>query len=163
MGRVTAITIAPAKGAARQSVDRAELRSNWGLEGDAYAGPGPRQVVLLAAAARDAIEAAKRPTGGGSLGYGPTGSGGERATTGLCYPRFRENILVDGLDPGTLTSGATLNIGQASLCVSEASKRCYPECTMDKRACQIRGHVAFCTVERGGAVAVGDDVAAVSA
>lgn len=117
-------------------MERAELRAHWGIVGDAYAGPGPRQVVLYNVRSRAALEQATEP--------------------GLCYPRFRENLLLDGLDHGSFPQGARVRIADVVLEVSEARKRCWPECALPRSHCVIREHVAFCVVVTGGAVGVGD-------
>mgnify|MGYP006279925025 CR=1 FL=1 len=138
MAEVARIHLAPERGAERRLVQRAELRASWGIVGDVYAGPGARQVVLYGAESRTALESAAEP--------------------GLCYPRFRENLLLEGLDPGTLELGARIRIADVVLEVSEARKRCWPECALPRPACVIRDHVAFCIVVAGGAIDVGDRV-----
>ena len=46
-GEVVAVCISEGKGTAKENVGRAVLRPEWGLEGDAHAGPWHRQVSLL--------------------------------------------------------------------------------------------------------------------
>lgn len=137
-GTIDSILYATEKGRPRQQADSALLKPDWGIEGDAYAGPGERQLLLFWSEAREEVDTAENQ--------------------GLCYPRFRENLLIRGLDPGTLRPGDRLRAGDTLLRVTEASKRCYPECELPKRECQIRGHVAFCAVEKGGAVAVETEI-----
>lgn len=136
---LTRIQAAPARGAERVSLVRADLHTEWGIAGDAYGGPGDRQVVLLDACARAAID---------------EGTGEQ----GVCYPRFRENLLIEDLNAGRLAPGMRLVIGTVVLEVTAAGKRCFPECTLPRGECHIRAGVAFCRVIRGGSVQVGDDV-----
>ena len=112
------------------------VRTNWGIVGDRHAGPGSRQILLFLEDARRAMEGVNQP--------------------GLCYARFRENFLVGGLDPSALVPGAQLKVGDAELRISEARKRCYPECTIASTECHIRDHMAFAEVVRGGTVRIGD-------
>lgn len=134
-GRVVSISIAPAKQGSRITMEGARLIAGFGLEGDAYGGPGPRQLVLFSREARLRVDLASR--------------------RGLCYSKFRENIGVEGLDPGSLSPGTLLAAGEAVLRISEAKKRCYPECTLPREECAISGHLAFCEVLRGGWVDIG--------
>lgn len=136
---LTWIQTAPARGAGRVSVGRADLRTEWGIIGDAYGGPGDRQVVLFDASSRRTIDE----------GLGEQG---------VCYPRFRENLLIEGLNARRLAPGLRLVIGPVVLEVTEAGKRCFPECALPRDECHIRVGVAFCRVIRGGAIQVGDDV-----
>lgn len=136
---VRQIQIAPVRGGDRVQMESAELKVDSGITGDAYAGPGDRQVVVFSAAARRAV----------------TESVGEH---GVCYPRFRENLLIEGVHAGRLEPGTRLGIGMAVLEVTAARKRCFPECTLPRQSCHIRGAVAFCRVITSGEIRVGDDV-----
>ena len=48
MGLLEAICVSVEKGSVKQPVSSAELRENWGIEGDAHAGEWHRQISLLA-------------------------------------------------------------------------------------------------------------------
>jgi MOSC domain-containing protein YiiM len=119
-------------------VPEVELRPDWGAVGDKHAGPGDRQLLILSRDAREAIDTAVAP--------------------GLCYRRFRENLLVDGLDPGDLRPGDILIAGSTRLRITAATKRCYPECTLHPSECRIRAHLAFAAVVTGGRVRRGDEI-----
>jgi hypothetical protein len=54
--RVEAVNIAAAKGVAKHEVPEIILRENFGIAGDAHAGPWHRQVSLLAGEAIDAMK-----------------------------------------------------------------------------------------------------------
>jgi MOSC domain-containing protein YiiM len=136
--RITGLYLAPGRKAPRRPAPELHLRPEHGIEGDAYAGPGDRQVVFFEAAARKALEAAEQQ--------------------GLCYARFHENIRVEGLELGALAAGDRLEMGSAVVEITSVSKRCYAECSLSSGECHIRGRVAFGRVTRGGVVAVGDVV-----
>ena len=140
-GTIANILIAMEKKKSRTSVESAALIPDWGIEGDAHGGPGDRQIVLFAKAARERIRADRTP--------------------GLCYPRFRENIAITGFDPGTLPVGSSLAVGEAQLVVTSTQKKCYPECSIARSSCEIQGHVAFCRVEIGGTITTGCDISTV--
>lgn len=137
---VTGLFITRERKGPRESLATAELRADHGIRGDAYAGPGERQVVLFEAAARSAIAASQQQ--------------------GLCYARFHENVRVEGLDLASLSAGERLSIGDATVEITSARKRCYAECSLGPGDCLIRGHVAFARVVVGGTVSVGARVAA---
>jgi MOSC domain-containing protein YiiM len=137
-GTIELILYAPQKGKPRQQVDAVLVVPGFGIKGDAYAGPGERQLLLFSRDARTKVDRAEK--------------------SGLCYARFSENLLVAGLDPGALKPGDRLRVGEATLKITKASKKCYPECELSADQCHIRGHVAFCEVERGGTISQGDSV-----
>ena len=113
-----------------------------GVEGDFHQG-GERQVSLLSAEARLWIEA-------------QTG----QAKRGLCFGRFRENILIEGLPLEDLENGSLLYVGDAVLRISMRSKHCYDECGLFSKGmtCLLLGSAAFAVVEQSGVVRIGDAV-----
>jgi MOSC domain-containing protein YiiM len=139
---VTGLFVRRERKGPRESQSEAHLIADHGIRGDAYAGPGDRQVVLFEDAARAALAAAQEQ--------------------GLCYARFYENVRVEGLDLGSLTPGDRLSIGHATVEITSARKRCYAECSLSPGECLIRGHLAFARVVAGGTVSVGAAVAAAS-
>ena len=136
--RITGLYLAPRRKAPRRPAPDLRLRPEHGIEGDAYAGPGDRQVVFFEAGAREALEAAEHE--------------------GLCYARFHENIRVEGLELDALAPGDRLGMGSAVVEITSVAKRCYAECSLSPGECHIRGRVAFGRVTRGGVVALGDVV-----
>jgi MOSC domain-containing protein YiiM len=138
VAHIDALILADADAGCNRPVAEVELRPDWGVVGDKHAGPGDRQLLIFARDAREAIDAAAAP--------------------GLCYGRFRENLLVDGLDPGDLRPGDVLMIGATRLRITAATKRCFPECTLALSECRIRAHLAFAAVITGGRVRRGDEI-----
>ena len=131
------------KGEPGTTLSEMTLLEGLGVEGDFHQG-GERQVSLLSAEVRRWMEA--------------------QTEKGLCFGRFRENILVEGLPLENLKSGDLLSVGNAVLRISAHSKHCYNECALfskgKKMPCRLSGCAAFAVVERGGAIRIGDFVIA---
>jgi molybdenum cofactor synthesis domain-containing protein len=141
-GKVEAICTSQRKGIPKTAVSTALLRRDHGIEGDAHAGPGHRQVSLLA---HEHIEAFKM-------------SGHVDLRSGA----FAENLVVSGLDLGSLGLGSRVRVGtDAILAITQLGKRCHQRCTIyDKTGDCIMPRVGlFARVLAGGALAVGDAVA----
>jgi cyclic pyranopterin monophosphate synthase len=133
---ITGLLIAPQRKAPRRAVSELYLSPEHGIGGDAYAGPGDRQVVFFEDRARRALDAAEQ--------------------RGLCYARFHENVRVEGLELGALAPGDRLALGSAVVEITSVEKRCHAECSLSPGECRIRGRVAFGRVTQEGVVAVGD-------
>ncbi|MFQ6133853.1 MAG: MOSC domain-containing protein, partial [Armatimonadota bacterium] len=102
--RLVAVCIGTEKGQPKQAVSAGILVADQGLEGDAHAGSGHRQVSLLS---RQAIE-------GMQAKLGP-----------LEWGAFGENLVAEGLDTSSLGLGSRLRIGeQALLEVTQIGKVC---------------------------------------
>jgi molybdopterin adenylyltransferase len=141
-GRVEAICTSQRKGVPKTAVATAQLRSDHGIEGDAHAGPGHRQVSLLA---HEHIESFKMS------GHIDLRSGG-----------FAENLVVSGLDLGSLGLGSRVRVGaDAILTITQLGIRCRQRCAIyDKTGdCTMPRMGLFARVLAGGALAVGDAVA----
>ena len=128
----------PEKGRA-ETLGELVLLESIGVEGD-FAKGGDRQVSLLTADARKAVEA--------------------QSARGLCFGRFVENILVDGLNPEEMREGALLYIGGAVLQVSPSKKKCHDGCAirLENARCPLSECVRFAAVIEGGLVRIGDGV-----
>lgn len=143
-GRVVWIGLRPARRAAMLSVERAELKTGFGLVGDRYSAyGGVRQVTLIAAEHLAAI--------GGFLGL-----------SGPAAPeRLRRNIVVSGINLLALKDRRFL-LGEAVL---EWSGECDPCSRMDEElgpggynAVRRHGGITARVLE-SGAVALGDAIA----
>lgn len=88
---------------------------------------------------------------------------GLRALGGLCTERFDADLRTEGLDYATLRAGDRLRLGEATLVLTAVGKRCFDECPLRQRGerCPLPRGCAFARVERGGAIALGDEVALV--
>jgi len=143
-GRVFSINVSVEKGQLKQMVGGAMLRAGHGVEDDAHAGPGRRQVSLLGI---ETIEAAEHRAGGADVDFRP----------GI----FAENITTEDVDLRSVRVGDTIRIGAtAQLCVSQIGKECHDGCAIMKRtgACVMPKRGVFAVVLSGGPVRVHDRI-----
>jgi MOSC domain-containing protein YiiM len=110
-----------------------------GLEGDAHAGFGHRQVSLLAA---ESI--AKMKARGLDVGPGD----------------FAENVTTSGIDLVSLPIGTRLRLGKALLEVSQIGKVCHSRCAIFEEAgdCVMPREGIFARILSSGNVRTGDPV-----
>jgi len=135
--KISYLTIFRSKGESGESVTEVNLLKDLGVEGDFHQG-GERQVTILPAETRRWLDA--------------------QTERGLCFDRFRENILIEG--SGEIKPGSLLSVGDAVLRISAFVKPCFDECALAAcgTPCRLSGRAVFATVERGGTVRVGDAV-----
>ena len=138
--RVVAVNVSGRKGERKTPVPKATLVPDHGVEQDAHAGPGHRQVSLLAA---ESI--AKMKEKGIDVGPGD----------------FAENGTVEGIDLAALKVGDRLIVGEALVEISQIGKECHDRCAIYFQAgdCVMPREGVFARVVRGGVVAPGDPVA----
>lgn len=138
-GRVVSVNVARDKGARKTPVDAATLIAGHGVEGDGHAGPGHRQVSLLAV---ESI-AAMRDCG---LEVGP----GD----------FAENVTTEGIAVVRLPVGARLRVGAARLEVTQIGKVCRDRCEIFRLAgdCVMPREGIFARVLEGAQVRAGDEI-----
>lgn len=137
MGTVRAVCVSERKGTPKRPQQQVQLAANYGVEGDAHAGTGHRQVSLLAAEQIDAFR--KR---GAQIEYGA----------------FGENVVVEGLDLGALRPGTRLRCGNARLEVTQIGKECHTACAIREAVgdCIMPREGVFARVLQGGMVRPGD-------
>ena len=137
--KIVGLTRYGKKGEPGESLSEARFLEGLGVEGDMHQG-GEKQVSLLSAEARRWMDA--------------------QSEKGLCFGRFRENVLIEGLSLEDLESGSLLSLGDAVLRISVHGKHCYDECGLFSKGipCRLSGSAAFAVVERGGMVRIGDVV-----
>ena len=145
MAKVLAVCISEKKGVQKHPVDRAELRANHGIVGDAHAGPWHRQVSLLGI---DSVQKLQ-----------------EKITLQLKPGDFAENILVDGLTVYKLPVGTELKLGSALCRVTQIGKTCHMDCAIRKAAgdCVMPREGIFVEVLEGGEVRPGDEIQVIEA
>ena len=138
--RVVAVNVSGRKGERKTPVPGAILVPDHGVERDAHAGPGHRQVSLLAA---ESI--AKMKEKGVDVGPGD----------------FAENVTVEGIDLTALKVGDRLIVGEALVEISQIGKECHDRCAIYFQAgdCVMPREGVFARVLLGGKVAAGDRVA----
>lgn len=76
---------------------------------------------------------------------------------GFCIRRFKENLLLSGVDLTSVTVGDQLEVGTTILEITVAGKKCYPECPVYERSgpCGLDRHAAFAKVVQSGTVSLG--------
>jgi MOSC domain-containing protein YiiM len=125
-GRIHAVSVSDRKGVVKHNVDQARLLKDHGLEGDAHAEGGIRQVSLLAMASIDKMVAAGAKVAPGD---------------------FAENLTVEGLAVMSLPVGTRLKVGDTvELEITQIGKTCH-------KGCAIREQVGDCVMPREGVFA----------
>ncbi|NLZ25768.1 MAG: MOSC domain-containing protein [Clostridiales bacterium] len=142
MAKVIAVNISEKKGVAKHPVDKATLVENFGVLGDAHAGPGIRQVSLLG------IESINKMK--------------EYGLDGLCTGKFAENITTEGIELFKLSVGNKLKIGETLHEVSQIGKKCHAHegCEISKKIgiCVMPKEGIFTIVLKGGEIKPGDEI-----
>jgi len=139
-GKVLAVNISEDKGTKKTNVQSCALMKDFGLKGDAHAGPWHRQVSLLA---NESIE--KMRAKGLNVGYGD----------------FAENVTTEGVDLVHLPIGTKIRIGNSViLSVTQIGKECHERCAIYYQAgdCVMPKEGIFAEVVNEGAVKVGDEI-----
>ncbi len=137
-GKILAINFSPHKGGKKINVGYGRLLENMGLENDAHAEGGIRQVSLLA---KESIE--KIRAKGLEVGYGD----------------FAENLTTEGIPLSTLPIGTRLRVGaEVLLEISQIGKVCYNRCQIFFTVgdCVMPREGIFAQVIKGGYICVGD-------
>lgn len=138
-GIVLSINVSEKKSVRKKPVDSALLVKDRGIEGDAHAEGGIRQVSLLA---MESIQKMRE--------LGVNVNPGD----------FAENITTEGLDLLALPVGTKLSIGEAVLEVSQHGKVCHTKCNIYKTVgdCVMPREGIFCKILKGGIVKNGDKI-----
>ncbi len=139
-GRVLAVNISEQKGTRKANIQSCLALKDFGLQGDAHAGPWHRQVSLLA---NESIK--KMQAMGLKVGYGD----------------FAENITTEGVDLVHLPIGTTIRIGNGVvLRVTQIGKVCHTRCAIYYQAgdCVMPKEGIFAEVLNEGEVKVGDEI-----
>ena len=141
---VIAVNISEKKGTSKHPVPYAVCKVNYGIEGDAHAGAGIRQISLLGI---ESIVNFKRD---------------KKDAVGLCEGKFAENVTTRGICLFKLPVGTLLRIGTAELKVSQIGKKCHADegCEIARKygICAMPREGIFCTVEKEGVIRAGDGI-----
>lgn len=138
IGRVLAVNLSTKKGEFKYPVDEAMALVDHGLEGDAHAGPGKRQISLLANESIDKMR--------------------ELGLEGLCFGKFAENITTEGILLYKYPVGTRLEIGNSIQEISQIGKKCHHGCEVAKQIgmCIMPKEGLFTIVIESGTVKPGD-------
>ena len=140
MAYVEAVCLSYKKGTVKKEKDKVEVRQNWGIEGDAHAGPWHRQVSFLAS---ESIEKARKQ--GLDVTFGD----------------FAENIATEGVDWEKMQIGTKLQLGDSTLLeITQIGKECHNRCAIYYQAgdCIMPREGIFAKVLEGGTVNNGDNI-----
>jgi len=139
-GKVLAVNVSEEKGTKKTNIQSCDLLKDFGLKGDAHAGPWHRQVSLLANESIDKMKAM-----GLKVGYGD----------------FAENITTEGVDLVHLPIGTTIRVGDSVLLrVTQIGKECHERCAIYYQAgdCVMPKEGIFAEVLSEGEVKAGDEI-----
>ena len=140
VGKILAVCVSERRGEQKHPVEKIILRASHGIEGDAHAGSGHRQVSLLGAESVAKLQPRVR----------------EKLQPGA----FAENILTEGLCLYELPVGTRLKIGTAVCEVTQIGKECHGDCAIRKAAgdCMMPREGIFVKVLESGEARPGDEV-----
>ena len=140
-GTVRAVCISPAKGTEKKPVEKGVFIPGFGIENDAHAGSGHRQVSLLSCESVEEFN---------------------RRGAGVTDGAFGENLLVEGIDLKTLPVGSVLKAGTVVLRTTQIGKDCHSSCAIRRRTgdCIMPREGIFAEVLEGGEIRPGDAVTA---
>ncbi len=144
-GKILAVNISQKKGEKKNNIDCGLFLENLGLENDAHAEPGIRQVSLLARESIDKIRAK-----GLDVKYGD----------------FAENLTTEGIDLPLLPIGTRLKVGDKVLLeVSQIGKVCHNRCNIFYTVgdCVMPREGIFAKVLSGGQIKVGASIEIITA
>lgn len=145
-GKIYSINISKSKGVGKSSVKSAKLVENLGLENDAHAEKGIRQVSLLAwESIKKQNECPKVKKGIGSLKPGD----------------FAENITTESIKLSDLNIGDKLLIGENIILeISKIGKECHRYCSIYYKTgdCIMPREGIFAKVLKGGEIKTGDTI-----
>ncbi len=139
-GRIKAISVSKERGTQKTNVPRAELKTDFGIVGDAHSGNWHRQVSLLGIESIDKMIAK-----------------GAKVTPG----NFAENITTEGIDLCALEIGSKLKLGSGvELEITQFGKECHSGCEIFEQVgdCIMPREGIFARVLKSGSISVGDTI-----
>jgi hypothetical protein len=156
---VVSVNLSADKGVPKDAVLAAEFRPEFGVVGDAHAGPGLRQVSLLAL---ESIERQRQVLQERRAnGEEPRCGKGCDLSRELRPGVFAENLTICGIGLAQLPLGTWLRVGKdVVLEVSKIGKECHVGCAIFELLgdCVMPREGVFARVITGGVVHQGDEV-----
>jgi MOSC domain-containing protein YiiM len=131
--RIIKLGIVPENTKQAVYVKTTEFVAGKGMVGDKHYGDAERQVCILLKASADWRDSQPEDQ------------------QGLCFRKFKENILIDGVEPGGLRPGDSVQLGDAEL-VIDGFKNCYAECPIydNDNDCVLKLGGYFASVTKSG-------------
>lgn len=139
MGIVKAICISEKRGTQKETIDNANIKFGYGIEGDAHGGDWHRQISLLS---YDKIEDFRIK--GAEIDFGA----------------FGENLVVEGFDFRNLLVGTRFQCNDVILEMTQIGKECHTHCQIYHKMgdCIMPREGVFAKVITGGTISVGDEM-----
>ncbi|MCP4601568.1 MAG: MOSC domain-containing protein [Proteobacteria bacterium] len=141
---IISIALRKKKGTRKNPVQEAKLLQDYGIEGDAHAGPWHRQVSFLAS---ESIERSRKQ--GLDVTFGD----------------FAENIATEGIDWLKIPIGTKVQLGDTALVeITQIGKECHNKCAIYYMAgdCIMPQEGIFARVLKGGKIRCGDTMQIIS-
>ncbi len=140
MGRVVSINISQKKGVIKVPVNKAEIKIDHGIVGDAHAGNWHRQISMLADESIDKMK--------------------NKGFNHLKFGDFAENITTQGIEVHTLPVGTVLKIGDCEVEVTQIGKKCHGGCEIKKLTgdCVMPREGIFVKVIKEGTIQINDNI-----
>jgi len=140
MARVVSINISKKKGVIKVPVNKAEIKIDHGIVGDAHAGNWHRQISMLAEESIDKMK--------------------NKGFDHLKFGDFAENITTQGIEVYTLPVGTVLKIGDCEVEVTQIGKECHGGCEVKKITgdCVMPREGIFVKVIKEGTIQVNDNI-----
>jgi len=138
--KIASIAISRRKGTPKVTVGEASLLTDYGIEGDAHAGPWHRQVSFLSA---ESIE------------------GAQRRGLDVAFGSFAENVSTRGIDWEAIPVGTRIGLGDSALVeITQKGKDCLKRCAIYYLSgdCIMPREGVFGRVVSGGKIRRGDPV-----
>lgn len=138
-GYVETLRIQRAKDCSFENRNSIELEVGIGILGDCHNG-GDKQITFLSSTAKQWIAS--------------------QDIEGLCFHRFKENIVTTGIDYSLLACGDIIRTNQVGMEITSISKRCFPECKRikDSLSCDLKIGTGFAKVIQSGKMLIGDSI-----
>ncbi|MDM7202677.1 MAG: MOSC domain-containing protein [Thermodesulfobacteriaceae bacterium] len=136
-GKILAISISKEKGVPKENVVEALVIENFGIDGDAHAGPWHRQVSFLDIHTLEGMK--------------------EKVGKPLAFGELAENITTDA-NLSNVKIGDLIEAGECLFEVTQIGKKCHSGCAIYQRVgqCEMRRNGIFTRVLKGGKLRVGD-------
>jgi MOSC domain-containing protein YiiM len=140
MARVVSINISQKKGVIKVPVNKAEIKIDHGIVGDAHAGNWHRQISMLADESIDKMK--------------------NKGFNHLKFGDFAENITTQGIEVHTLSVGTVLKIGDCEVEVTQIGKKCHGGCEIKKLTgdCVMPREGIFVKVIKEGTIQINDNI-----
>ena len=138
--KILNIHIKPVKKENALSKNEITLIKDFGPEGDAYGGPGDRQITLMGMEDLENLESDRKK--------------------GICINRFVPNITISDSSK-ELQKGQSYKMGDTEIQISETSKKCHEGCPLreeENRICLLPKTARFASVLKTGIIKINDTI-----